>query len=242
MSRVRSPNYPALSLPEAIKSVASIHAAEQHLAAPKEVVAKHLGYTSFHGLAGRVVSAIEKYGLLEEVNGDKVKVSSIAMSILFPATPEEKQKAINEAAFKPSLFAGIRDEWQGSRPSDENLRVYLVRKNFVSDALDRVIELYKETMDLVTPESPGVRPANNRLKVVKSRRNRLCRRQRTTVSPPIYPACTAPAGTNASVVQWRLIGGLRDLSRRRGRWIDWSKPYRRTKPLRPLEKRCRAAQ
>jgi hypothetical protein len=57
MSRVRSPNYPALSLAEAIKSVASIHAAEQHLAAPKEVVAKHLGYTSFHGLAGRVVSA-----------------------------------------------------------------------------------------------------------------------------------------------------------------------------------------
>ena len=140
--------------------MASIHAAEQHLAAPKQVVAKHLGYTSFHGLAGRVVSAIEKYGLLEEVNGDKVKVSPIAMSILFPATPEEKQKAINEAAFKPSLFAGIRDEWQGSRPSDENLRVYLVRKKFGSDALDRVIEVYKETMDLVTPESGEYVPAN----------------------------------------------------------------------------------
>jgi len=155
MARVRSPNYPALSLPEAIKSATTIHAAEQHLAAPKEVVAKHLGYASFHGLAGRVVSAIEKYGLLEEVNGDKVKVSPLAISILFPSSPEEKQKAINEAAFKPSLFAAIRDEWQGSRPSDENLRVYLVRKKFGSDALDRVIEVYKETMDLVTPESGG---------------------------------------------------------------------------------------
>ncbi len=153
MARVRSPNYPVLSLPEAIKSVTAVHAAEQHLAAPKEVVAKHLGYTSFHGLAGRNVSAIEKYGLLEEVNGDKVKVSPLAISILFPATPEEKQTAINEAAFKPSLFAAIRDEWHGSRPSDENLRVYLVRKKFASDALDRVIEVYKETMDLVTPVS-----------------------------------------------------------------------------------------
>ena len=155
MGRVRSPNYPAISLPEAIKAVASIHLAEQHLAAPKEVVAKHLGYTSFHGLAGRMVSAIEKYGLLEEVSGDKVKVSPLAMSILFPATPEEKQKAINEAAFKPPLFAAIREEWQGSRPSDENLRVYLVRKKFGSDALDRVIEVYKETMDLVTQDSEG---------------------------------------------------------------------------------------
>jgi hypothetical protein len=159
MARVRSPNYPALSLPEAITSVAKIQAAEQHSAAPKEVAAKHLGYTTYHGLAGRVISAIEKYGLLEEVNGDKVRVSPSAMSILFPASATEKQSAINEAAFKPALFAAIKEEWQGSRPSDENLRVYLVRKKFGSDALDRVIEVYKATMDLVTQES-GVYPAS----------------------------------------------------------------------------------
>ncbi len=153
MSRIRSPNYPALSLPEAIKSVAAIQAAEQHRTAPKEVVAKHIGYTTLHGLAKRMISAIENYGLLEEVTGDKVKVSPLAMSILFPATPEEKQKAINEAAFKHSLFAAIKEEWEGSRPSDENLRVYLIRRKFAADALDRVIEVYKETMDLVTSES-----------------------------------------------------------------------------------------
>jgi hypothetical protein len=160
MTRVRSPNYPALSLPQAIDAVGKIHGAEQHLAAPKEVVAKHLGYAKLHGLAGRVVSAIEKYGLLEEVNGDKVKVSPLAMSILFPATPEEKQKAINDSAFKPPIFAAIRDEWQSSRPSDENLRVYLVRKKFASDALDRVIEVYKETMALVTLDPEEYATAN----------------------------------------------------------------------------------
>jgi hypothetical protein len=158
MSRIRSPNYPALSLPEAIKSVAAIQAAEQHRTAPKEVVAKHIGYTTLHGLAKRMISAIENYGLLEEVTGDKVKVSPLAMSILFPATPDEKQNAINEAAFKHPLFAAIKEEWEGSRPSDENLRVYLIRRKFAADALDRVIEVYKETMDLVTPAS-GVYPA-----------------------------------------------------------------------------------
>jgi hypothetical protein len=160
MARIRSPNYPTLSLPEAIKSVATIQAAEQHLAAPKEVVAKHLGYASLHGTAGRVISAVEKYGLLEEVSGDKVKVSALAMSILFSSSQDEKQAAINEAAFKPALFAAIKEEWQGARPSDENLRVYLVRKKFASDALDRVIEVYKETMDLVTPESGEYGAAN----------------------------------------------------------------------------------
>ena len=164
MPRVRSPNYPALSLPAAIDAVAKIYAAEQHLAAPKEVVAKHLGYVSFHGLAGRIVSAIEKYGLLEDVNGDKVKVSPLAMSILFPSTPEEKKRAINDAAFKPPLFAAIKEEWHGQRPSDQNLRVYLVRKKFGSDALDRVIEVYKETIDLVTQELGEYVAENSALK------------------------------------------------------------------------------
>lgn len=160
MARVRSPNYPAISLPEAIRLITAIHAEEQHLAAPKEVVAKHIGYASLHGLAGRIISAIENYGLLEELTGDKVKVSALAMSILYPSTPEEKQDAINEAAFKHPLFAAIKEEWQGSRPSDGNLRVYLIRKKFASDALDRVIQVYKETMDLVTPESGGYGAAN----------------------------------------------------------------------------------
>ena len=160
MSRIRSPNYPMLSLPEAIEKVTAIYKAEQHLAAPKEVVAQALGYASLHALAGRVISAIEKYGLLEEASGDKVKVSALAMSILHPATPEEKQKAINEAAYKPSLFTTIKEEWGGERPSDTNLRVYLIRNKFSQDALDRVIQIYKETMDLVTPES-GAYPGND---------------------------------------------------------------------------------
>ncbi|MBI3435834.1 MAG: hypothetical protein HY056_12270 [Proteobacteria bacterium] len=167
MSRIRSPNYPALSLPEAIKLVATIQVAEQHRTAPKEVVAKHIGYTTLHGLAKRMISAIENYGLLEEVTGDKVKVSPLAMSILFPSTPEEKQRAINDAAFKHPLFAAIKEEWEGSRPSDENLRVYLIRRKFAADALDRVIEVYKETMDLVTLES-GVYPAQQGGQLVKS--------------------------------------------------------------------------
>ncbi len=202
MARVRSPNYPALSLPEAIKLVTTVQTAEQHLAAPKEVVAKHLGYASYHGLAGRIVSAIEKYGLLEEVNGDKVKVSPLAMSILFPASPEEKQKAINEAAFKPSLFASIRDEWHGSRPSDENLRVYLIRKKFGADALDRVIEVYKETMDLVTPESV-VYPAQEGGRSAKNQEKPAMQSGQTAprLTPPPPPSVPMRVSFNGDLLE-----------------------------------------
>ena len=196
MSRIRSPNYPALSLPEAIKSVGAIQAAEQHRTAPKEVVAKHIGYTTLHGLAKRMISAIENYGLLEEVSGDKVKVSPLAMSILFPATPEEKQNAINEAAFKHPLFAAIKEEWEGSRPSDENLRVYLIRRKFAADALDRVIQVYKETMDLVTPEL-AVYPAQDGGQSAK-----------TQEKPMIHQASTQIGGKTGISAQATVIRPL----------------------------------
>jgi hypothetical protein len=162
MPRVRSPNYPAISLPEAITRAKTIHEAEQHLAAPKEVIAKHLGFGGLNGGSSRIISALTKYGLLEEVSGDKVKVSPLAISILHPTSPAEKASAIKEAASKPPLFSEIASEWNGVKPSDANLRTYLIRRNFAADALDRVILAYKDTIELVTsPEKPYNKPASN---------------------------------------------------------------------------------
>lgn len=152
MARIRSPNYPAISLPEAIERVRKIHAKEQHLAAPREVIAAHLGYGGLNGASNKAISAISKYGLLEDVNGDKVKVSPLAMSILFPGAPSEKTAAIKEAAFKPAIFSEIAGEWGGQQPSDANLRSWLIRRNFASDALDRVIQSYRDTIGLVAQE------------------------------------------------------------------------------------------
>jgi hypothetical protein len=162
MARVRSPNYPALSLPEAIKRVKAIHDAEQRLAAPKDVIAKHLGYNGINGAALSAISAISKYGLIEEAaNGTKMRVSPLAITILYPPSEAEKAAAIKEAAYKPALFAEIDKEWEGHRPSDENLRSYLIRRNFAVDAIERVISAYKETMELVTLDSGDYTPPGN---------------------------------------------------------------------------------
>lgn len=158
MARIRSPNYPAFSLPEAITRIRTIHNAEQHLAAPKEVIAKHLGYNGLNGASLKAISALTKYGLLDEAPGEKLKVSPSAMSILYPKKDEDRGAAIRAAAFKPALFEEIRAEWQGEQPSDENLRSYLIHRQFAADALDRVIQAYRETVDLVTRESGDYTP------------------------------------------------------------------------------------
>ena len=150
MTRIRSPNYPSLSLPEALDRIKIIFGKEQHLAAPKDVVAKHLGFSGLNGGSTRVISSLLKYGLLDEVSGDKVRVSSLARSILHPTKESERVSALKDAALRPALFQDISAEWQGGEPSDINLRSYLLNKNFAVDALDRVIQSYRDTIELVT--------------------------------------------------------------------------------------------
>jgi hypothetical protein len=155
MSRVRSPNYPQISLPEAIRRVDHIRAKEGRNAASREVLAKLLGFGGLNGASMSVLSAISKYGLIEDAGNKELKVSDLADTILFPHEKSEKASALAEAANKPTLFADIRERWPDRPPSDENLRSYLMRRGFSQNALDNAIACYRETMALVTPESDG---------------------------------------------------------------------------------------
>jgi hypothetical protein len=153
MARIRSPNYPGMSLPIAIERIAAIHQKEQHLEAPREVMAKHLGYNGINGSSLKALSALLKYGLLEKTAGDRRRVTDLALQILHPRDPTERSSAIRDAAFRPALFVEIAKEWPNGTPSDANLRAYLIRRNFAQDAIPEVIEIYRETIGLVTAES-----------------------------------------------------------------------------------------
>ncbi|MFM8821226.1 MAG: hypothetical protein ACKOD3_11965, partial [Phenylobacterium sp.] len=152
MARIRSPNYPQLSLGEALERVRKIHAKENHLAAPRDIIAKHLGYGGMNGASAKAISAIVKYNLLEEIGGDKMKVSPLALSILFPKDARERGEAIRRAALSPALFSDIESEWEGHKPSDDSLRSFLIRRSFTIDAVERVIESYRETMAFLEQE------------------------------------------------------------------------------------------
>lgn len=149
MARVRSPNYPALSLPEAINSVAKVFAKENRHRADKEVVVKAMGYGGLNGASLSSLSALLKYGLLEQLKDGGCKVTDRALAILHPQTPQEKAEAIAAAARDPALFAEMLNDFPGSIPSDDNLRSYLVRKAFSPTALTGVIHSFRETMTLV---------------------------------------------------------------------------------------------
>lgn len=149
--RLRSPNYPALSLPDAIEKVTALYRLQHTHSAPREVAVKSMGYNSLNGASATAISALHKYGLLERI-GDEVKISDRAMRILHPHSPEERAQAVNEAAYEPPLFAELRERFPGQMPSDDLLRNYLVRKGFAPGALTAVMSAYRETSEIAARE------------------------------------------------------------------------------------------
>lgn len=149
-TRQRSPNYPAISLAEAQKRVREIHAKEGRNPAGREVMVQHLGYSGLTGASLPILSALIKYGLLEGAKGDELRVSDLALSILYPQSGEERDTALRTAANKPRLFSEINQKWPDRPPSDASLKAYLARREFSQRAIDTVIQRYKETMELVS--------------------------------------------------------------------------------------------
>lgn len=153
--RVRSPNYPALSLPEAVDKVAMIYRANHTHAAPREVIAKAMGYAGLNGASATAISALHKYGLLEKVGAEEIRVSERAMQILHPNSAAEKAEAVRSAAGAPPLFAELAERFPGKMPNDDIFRNYLIRKGFAPAALTAVISAYRETSDMVERGAGG---------------------------------------------------------------------------------------
>ena len=123
-------------------------------AAPREVVAKAMGYAGLNGASATSVSALHKFGLLEKA-GEEVKLSDRAMRILAPHSVSEREEAIREAAQEPELFRELTERFPGKIPNDDLLKNYLIRKNFAPAALSAVISAYRDTSDMVEREGGG---------------------------------------------------------------------------------------
>ena len=153
--RIRSPNYPALSLPDAVERVTTLYRNQHNHAAPREVAVKSMGYNTLNGASATALSALHKYGLLDRLGSDGVKVSERALRIMHPNSPGERRQALIDAANEPSLFAELKERFPGRLPSDEVLRNYLIRKNFAPAATSAVLLAYRKTIEFVEGAGAG---------------------------------------------------------------------------------------
>lgn len=212
MARVRSPNFPVIGLPAAIDRIEKIYKREQTIPATRETIAEHLGYSGMNGASLKVISALSKYGLLEETRDKHFKVSPLALAILHPASDEEKSDALKQAAEGPALFQKLNAQFEGRRPSDTNLRSWLLRNGFATSAVDSVISAYSETMDLLG----GIEDVYKAPKAKQDDALPLQARERpvptmtagTMVSPPRYAPTSEPFSVELMRDRFRVVGEL----------------------------------
>src|SRR4051812_24351249 len=110
----RSPNYPSISLPQAIERVRGFYREDGKAGARLEVAIKHIGFASLHGIARSQLSALKKYALID-IDENRVRPSNITVDIFeFPASHPRRARAVREAALSPAVFKYLVDKHRGS--------------------------------------------------------------------------------------------------------------------------------
>jgi hypothetical protein len=148
-SRHRSPNYPGIGLRQAVAKIDAIYKEDKLAPSPKAAALKHMGYENPHGEAGRVVSALKSFGLIEEAN-DRFKFTQRGIDILArPDGDSQRLAALQQAAISPAIYRDLLKDYADSGlPSDTALRSELIAvKKFNPNAVDAFIRDFRDTLE-----------------------------------------------------------------------------------------------
>ena len=193
--KARSPNFPQFTLTKALAMAEGLWTKEQRTAVPPEVAVKAFGFGTLSGPARVAIGAMRKYGLLDKTSGG-IRLSELALRILHPESPKDRQGAVREAALKPELFRELSTSHTGA--SDDALRSHLItRRNFTQRGAETFIESFRDAIQLASLNGSGY---SNRTTEGESE---AMPEPATTGTPP-----TRPAPPGARVFSWPLAKGV----------------------------------
>ncbi len=145
MARMRSPNFPSLSLEEAINSAKGIWDKNRKAQIPREAAAKDLGYTGLTGRSMQVLGALNQYGLIEITAKGLTRVTQTAENIFIGFPDEVKRKAVTAAARTPTLFREIYDKFDGQVPGENAIRSFLFQRGFTNEGVEKALKSFNAT-------------------------------------------------------------------------------------------------
>lgn len=149
MAKLRSPNCPTMTLQDALDRGRKVYSKEHTHTANRAVVAGDLGYSGVSGASATVIGALRQYGILEG-RGDDMRISDKAVDIYeLPEGDPERNRAMSILCYSPPLFRELYDQYKERLPGDGNLRHTLIKKGFLPETADEVIETYKENLKFV---------------------------------------------------------------------------------------------
>ncbi len=151
MSKVRSRNYPSMSLGAAIERARELYRKEGRARIDATSAVAAWGYKSQNGASLRVLSALRQFGLLEGGN-EEIRLSETGLTlILEPEGSQDYADALSRAFGQPAIFAEIVEEFGQDVPSDGALISYLVRKkNLGEPAAKMLVAAFRESLEIVS--------------------------------------------------------------------------------------------
>lgn len=153
----RSPNFPSMSLGEAVDAIKKVFAAEGRSKMPKLSVVKPLGYTSMNGRSLSVLGALKAYGLLDG-RADDMRISQEGFILAnAPADSVEYREALLASFRAPPAFQFFTEDDAGA--SADTLKWKLQKSGFQADAAERLVRVYRESRDLVNATDGAYEPA-----------------------------------------------------------------------------------
>jgi hypothetical protein len=129
--RDRSPNYPYLTLPNALARAHQFYGHEKRGSAAIPVVAKHWDYSAKSSGLIQSIAALKSYGLMDEEGRGadrRVKLSELALRILLDQRPDspERDECMQRAARMPAIAQRILEKFPDDVPSEHNLEHFLI--------------------------------------------------------------------------------------------------------------------
>jgi len=145
MARMRSPNFPATSLEDAVKAAKSIYDKNRQAIIMRDDAAKDIGYTGLTGRSMQVLGALVQYDLLENTSKGECRVTQTAEEIFHGIPDRAKQAALRKAGHAPTLFKSVFERFEGEVPGENAVRSFLIQSGCTNDGADKALKNFLAT-------------------------------------------------------------------------------------------------
>lgn len=153
MAHTRSPKYPFIDLERAITRAREFYDREQMNRVNASVAMRHWSYAAKSGNGRQTLAALVAFGLMSD-QGQKanrsVALTDVARIVLLAdENAANRQRSVQECALRPVIHRTIWERFDGTLPSDEALRHYLLFDNsppFNENSVDQFVAQLRSTL------------------------------------------------------------------------------------------------
>ena len=218
--------YPAFTLKRCIGNASNIEAKYGTARLERKVAAELLGYTvskkGLHGTATKAFTAMSAFGLVESAGRGSIRITPQAKRVLYPASKDEKSSELRSAAFRPPLFATIRDRFDGAElVPQEGVVAFLMQEDYEPRYVRVAAKSYIDTVHYLQAETGSTAPPSRHDQGATTTKSVEAKAGASNANGEVslvlqaeregFPSITIQLPNNGKIVGSRELGNLIDV-------------------------------